>query len=174
MKKYRTEKEILLDNQVSLFTFEKDLVQEKYTIPEVGELLPGMLHFNRAEDLVLCYFNSWAQRRFEKTVEEVLEGGLEFMISRFEPGTAFLFRKSLVNFIGRNDKSSCHGFFQKLRFNPKLNYEWIYTSSKIFNDDNLIFSYSLPISEIEKNSSFLLHNLEQNLFLQKIFSNCNP
>ncbi|WP_158870264.1 response regulator transcription factor [Maribellus comscasis] len=169
MKRHRTEKEILTDSQLSLFKLEKGLQQQKYSIKEVGELLPGMLHLNRSDDLVLSYFNSWALNRFEKTVDEILELGLEFMVSIFEPGTAFLFSKSLVQFLNENDGSSSHGFFQKLRFNTKREYEWMYTTSKLFFDRNFVFSYSTPISDLETNNRFLLQNLEDNLFLRKNF-----
>lgn len=169
MKKYRTEKEILLDNQISLFKLEKGISNRKYSMEDIGEMLPGMLHLNRTDDLVLSYFNNWALNRFEKSVDEILEGGLEFMLSIFEAGTAELFSKSLISFINADDYYSSHGFFQKFRFNFKRNYEWMYTSSKLFDDGKHVFSYSTSLGDIEKNSSFLIRNLEDNLFLRKNF-----
>lgn len=169
MKRYRTETEILSDNQLSLFKLGKGLHEQKYSIEEIGELLPGMLHLNRSNDLVLAYFNNWALERFEKSVDEILDLGLEFMVSIFEPGTAFLFSNSLVQFLKENDGSSSHGFFQKFRFNAQREYEWMFTTSKLFYDKNFVFSYSTPIVDLEKNNRFLLHNLEDNLFLRKNF-----
>ena len=170
MKKYRTEKEILLDNQVALFKLEKGLAKEKFSIEELGEILPGMLHLNRSEDLVLSYFNAWAENRFQKSVDDVTKQGLEFMVSIFEPGTAFLFRNSILRFVEINDKKSVHGLFQKVRFNPSREYEWMYTSSKIINDGTHVFSYSSPIGNVESNNTFLLRHLEDNLFLRKNFT----
>lgn len=169
MKGYRTEKELLVDNQVSLFNLEKDITQEKYSLEEIGEILPGMLHLNRTEDLVLSYFNTWALDRFEKSVEEILEEGLEFMISCYEPNTAQFFSNSLFAFVENDDASSSHGLFQKLRFNPKRNFEWVYTSSKLFNDGKFVFSYSSLMGDIYTNNKFLLRQLEDNLFLRKNF-----
>jgi len=170
MKKYRTEKEILFENQVALFKLEKELAKEKFSIKELGEILPGMLHLNRSEDLVLSYFNLWAEDRFEKSVEEITKQGLEFMVSIFEPGTAFFFRNSILRFVEMNDKNSVHGLFQKVRFNPSRDYEWMYTSSKIFDDGTHVFSYSSPIGNIEAHNTFLLRHLEDNLFLRKNFT----
>lgn len=169
MKIYRTEKEILLDNQLSLFKMEKGLTNDSYSIEEIGELLPGMLHLNRSSDLVLSHFNNWALNRFEKTVDEILAEGLEFMLSIFEAGTAQLFSQSLISFINKDDAFSSHGFFQKFRFNPKRDYEWMYTSSKLFDNGKHVFSYSASLGDIEKNSAFLLRTLEDNLFLRKNF-----
>lgn len=167
MARYRTEKEILADNHYSLFQLEIEIALQKYSIEEIGELLPGMLHLNHSQDLVLSYFNNWASNRFEKSIEEIQEEGLDFMISLFEPETAFLFSKSLIRFISKNDNSSSHGFFQKLRFNRKLDYEWMYTTSKLFMNGNYIFSYSSQVKDLENNSSYLLHTLNDNLFLRK-------
>lgn len=169
MKRYRTEAEHLTDNQISLCELENEIAAQKYTLKEIGELIPGMLHLNRSADLVLTHFNSWAEKRFEKTAEEVAAAGMEFMLSRFEPGTALLFSKSLVSFVNNEDLHSCHGFFQKLRFNPKRNYEWVYTSSRLFDKGKYVFSYTMPLGDLENNNRFLLRNLEDNLFLRKNF-----
>ena len=169
MAHYKTEKEILIDNHCSLFQLENGIETKKYSIDEIGEMLPGMLHLNRSPDLVLSYFNSWALERFEKSVEEIQKEGLDFMVSLFEPEIAFLFSKSLIRFISKNDNNSSHGFFQKLRFNPKLDYEWMFTTSKLFMDGSYIFSYSSRIQDIENNSSYLLRALDDNLFLRKNF-----
>lgn len=169
MKKYRTEKEILLDNQVSLVTLERGVQEKQYSIEEIGELLPGMLHLNRTDNLVLAYFNTWALNRFEKTVDEILAEGMAFMLSLFEKGTAQLFSQSLISFINENDNSQNHGFFQKLRFNPKRNFEWVYTSSKLFNNGQFTFSYTAPLGELQRNNKLLLKTLDDNLFLRKNF-----
>lgn len=169
MKKYRTDKEIVLDYQVTLFKLETGLKNKKYSISEIGDFLPGMLHFNRAEDLVLSYFNNWALNRFEKSVEEILAAGLDFMLSLYEEDTAMLFSQSLLTFVAKNDKQGSHGFFQKFRFNTKREYEWMYTSSKLFNDGEQVFSYSTPLEDLKKNNVFLLKNLEDNIFLRKNF-----
>ena len=169
MKGYRTEKEILVDNQVSLFKLEKDIMHEKYSIEEIGEILPGMLHLNRAEDLVLSYFNTWAENLFEKSVEEVVELGIEFMASIYEPETAILMQNSFARFVEKNDKSSVHGLFQNGHFNPRRKNEWMFTSSKLIENGDYLISYSSPIGNLENNSEFLLRNLEDNLFLRKNF-----
>lgn len=169
MKHYKTESEILKDNQISLFQLENEIRLQKFSIKEIGEQLPGMLHLNRRSDLVLSYFNNWALQRFEKPVDEILEEGLEFMISRFEPGTANLFSQSIVKFLNKNDVNSTHGFFQKLRFNSKRPYEWIFTTSKLVKDGDQVFSYSSLIGDMEHNNTFILRSLEDNLFLRKNF-----
>lgn len=169
MKRYQTEKEILTENQISLFKLEKDLKRGQYSIEEIGEFLPGMLHLNRSSDLVLSYFNTWALDRFEKSVDEILEMGLEFMISLFESGTAQLFSQSLLAFIDKEDFCLTHGFFQKFRFNKKREYEWMFTSSKLFDNNKFVFSYSSPIHDLGRNNRFLIRNLEDNLFLRKNF-----
>ncbi len=169
MKRYRTETDQLVENQISLCKLENEIAAKKYTLEEIGELIPGMLHLNRSEDLVLTQFNSWAEKRFEMTVEEVAVAGMEFMLSRFEPGTAQLFSKSLISFVNNEDLHSCHGFFQKLRFNPKRNFEWVYTSSRLFDKAKYVFSYTMPLGDLENNNRFLLRNLEDNLFLRKNF-----
>jgi DNA-binding CsgD family transcriptional regulator len=169
MGKYRTEKEVVIDTQVSLNQLENGIVERHYSIQEIGELLPGMLHLNRSEDLVLAYFNTWALERFEKSVEEILEQGMEFMLSLFETDTAKLFSQSLLAFLNEKDATATHGFFQKLRFNSKQDFQWMYTSSKLFDDDKHVFSYSSPLIAMEQNSAFLLRTLDDNLFLRKNF-----
>lgn len=169
MGNYRTEKEILQDTQISLVQLERGISKNKYSIPEIGEILPGMLHLNQSEDLVLSYFNSWALERFEKSVDEILAEGFDFMLSVFEANTAELFSRSILAFVHEKDALGTHGFFQKLRFNVKRDYEWMYTSSKLFDDGKHLFSYSSELATIERNSTHLLKTLEDNLFLRKNF-----
>ena len=166
MKRY-TEKELIIESQANLKIIENDIFKGKYTLEEISDILPGIIHVNSLNDFAILFLNKYGEERFGLSHEEIVAKGAQFIDDMFETGTAEHFAMPLIKMIQDEDRSGVISFFQKIKPYSKSEYEWLLTTSKFLNNKNESISISLGLSEMEGPIKSISKVLDENLYIRK-------
>ncbi|MFW5831619.1 MAG: response regulator transcription factor [Prolixibacteraceae bacterium] len=162
-----TEKELITANKTNLHLIESNVLNKKASLKELAEMIPGIVHFNNLENFGMQYVNSFGEEKFETSLEEIIRQGDSFVQKFFEPGTLEIFSEPLVQMVKENDDTRIISFFQKVKLNKHVNYDWLFTTSKILKGRPEFISISQVLSEVDSSTRAISRLLDDNLYLRK-------
>ena len=127
-----SQKQTALCLQQQTYTLEKQLSQQRYTIEEIGEFLPGVMLIDDFVQKTNDYMNSAGCTVLRHTSEELNQLGEKYFTEFFEPTEI----KSIFNLAGdlirSGDGSRVNSFYQRVRPNQNTPYEWYHMTTKLF------------------------------------------
>lgn len=147
MKKL-TEKEMLQQQGINLSycsQLEKDAV---ISLEDINELIPGYIHLNNRKNISLEYMSKNGQERFQKSLEEIQAGGVEFLNEITDKKSQYIFATGLLNFAMDENEDGTFSFVQRVRNNSKEAFNLYYTVSKKYRNKSSLLSYTQPITEL--------------------------
>lgn len=162
-----TEQEIITENQANLHLMEKNIRNRKYSLEEFSELIPGLVHINHVDDFAMNFVNRYGEEKFEKPLEEIKEEGAAFVEKFFEPGSLEIFSQPLIQMVQTNDDTNVVSFFQKVKLNQQVDYNWLLTTSKILKGSREFISVSQLLSNADSSTRAINRLLDDNLYLRK-------
>lgn len=166
--KSHTDNELLLQNSVNLgycSLLERDGI---VSLDELGELIPGFIHINSLETHGLEYVSKRGLEIFGKSIDEIKQGGREFLLSISDRKSQEIFR--LKNRFLAENREKTYSHFQRLCYRDRnIPYKLFYTSSKIYRSQKAIISFTQPLHLLQ-NDSFLKEIVEERfVFFNKNF-----
>ena len=162
-----TEKELITENKSNLYIPESSVLQKKYTLEEIAEIIPGIVHFNNIDNFGINFVNHYGEEKFDISLEEIVKEGAGFVYKFFEPGSLEIFSQPLIHMISENDDSKIISFFQKVRLNKKVVYNWLLTTSKILKGKKEFISISQVLSDVDSSTRAMTRLLDDNLYMRK-------
>lgn len=162
-----TERELLLENQANLHLMENSIRNRKYSLEEFSELIPGLVHINHLDDFAMNFVNRYGEEKFEKPLEEIKKEGAAFVEKFFEPGSLEIFSQPLIQMVQTDDESNVISFFQKVKLNQHVDYNWLLTTSKILKGSREFISVSQVLSDVDSSTRAINRLLDDNLYLRK-------
>ncbi len=162
-----TEKESLLAQQQELFLLEQMLSDKKLSLSELEMILPALFHVNNLDDSTLVYCSQKACDYVGIEVEELMPYSAEQLATICSDYTMAHVIPTFVKFYQQEDYYKVFGNFQQLMIRGKDDYEWVYTTTKIYHDLNAAMSLTIPIKQMGSLSAQLTGLLEDNLFIKK-------
>jgi hypothetical protein len=91
-----TERELLIESKSNLQIIEKGILEKKYSLEEISEILPGIIHVNSLSDFAILFMNKYGEESYGLSQEEIIAKGATFIDEIFEPGTLEYFSKPLI------------------------------------------------------------------------------
>ena len=166
MKSY-TNEELILESKANLHIIESGILHKKYSLEEISDLLPGIIHINSLSDFAILYMNKYGEERSGLSKEEIIAMGTQFLEDIFEPETLEYFSRPLIQMIQENDRSRIVSFFQKIRPYDSSDYQWILTTSKFLKNENESISISQELSGMDGSIKIISKLLDDNLYVRK-------
>lgn len=158
MKPY-TENEMLFQQSVNLAycsLLEKDGM---ISLDELGELIPGFVHLNSLKTHGLEYVSKRGLEIFGKSIDEIKEGGKDFLLSISDRKSQEIYR--IKNRFLSENRDRTYSHFQRLCYRDRnIPFKLFYTSSKIYKTKDAIISFSQPLHLLH-NDSFLKEIVEE-------------
>ena len=157
----KTEKEIIQAARQNTFSIDKAIKNNKYSLSEIGELIPGMLHINDNRSLEIRYMSEF--------LEADLTDANKHLFSCIHPFTAQFSFTQLNNLIAQDDATEICSVPLLIKKTPKTQqYEWYFANSKIYKHDSLL-AISIPFSKLERSITQLNKLFDDHLFIRKQF-----
>ncbi|QGY46910.1 hypothetical protein GM418_25600 [Maribellus comscasis] len=165
--KYVTEPELITAGKCNLQMIESGILKKKYSLKEISEILPGIIHVNAVDDFSIHFINKYGEEKYGMASEEIAAEGEKFIQRIFEPGTLEVFSEPLIQMIQEDDRSQVISFFQKVELNKNVGYKWLLTTSKILKGRNEFISVSQELSGMDGSIRAVTKLLDDNLYLRK-------
>ena len=147
MKKL-TETELLNRQSINLSYCSKLEKDEAISLEDINELIPGYIHLNNREDISLEYMSRNGQERFQKSLDEIQLGGVEFLNEITDKRSQYIFATGLLSFSMSEDEQGTFSFIQRVRNTKKDPFRLYYTVSKKYKNGTSLLSYTQPINEL--------------------------
>jgi DNA-binding CsgD family transcriptional regulator len=149
MKKY-SEKELITLSSEQVNQFGKEIVKEISILEEFTEFFPCFIHLNNYSDLAINYLNKYGLERFEKSLEEIVNGGVDFIQSVVHPSSTEVVVPILFEFIKSEQKERTLFYEQKVRYTINKNYKNHLSFSTMSETNNSLLTFSFPAEVIEE------------------------
>ena len=147
MKKL-TETELLQQQSINLSYCSKLEKDEKISLEDINELIPGYVHLNNRSDIHLEYMSRNGLNRFQKSLEEIQNGGVEFLNEITDKRSQYIFATGLLGFSMNEDEQGTFSFVQRVRNTKKDPFQLYFTVSKKYKNGTSLLSYTQPINEL--------------------------
>lgn len=171
---YYTEDEILTTIERNFFVAEKDLKHDLLKIEELGEIIPGILHINDKQTILLEYANSQSLNKIERSIDEINSDPIKFMNEIIHPKDFHHLLHSLPQALQRLDNHKTISFFQRIissssKDRQENEYDLYFTATKLYGSNQTI-SISLPVSNLDNMAKRISSLLDENQFLKKNYT----
>jgi len=164
-----TETEAIHSNKTNLFLFDTLNKEGKLSLEEFGELIPGLFHINRKEDIALEFMNNRGCELFDKSVQDIANGGVELIMNITHPKTTEIVQPNLIKFYQENDDGSIISYFQKLKFEKDNDYNLYISTSKIYEKAGGLVTVTIPVSSFVDVAHKIEKVFDENLFMKQNF-----
>jgi DNA-binding CsgD family transcriptional regulator len=121
---------------------------DKISLEDINELIPGYIHLNNRKDIHLEYMSKNGQERFQKSLEEIQAGGVEFLNEITDKKSQYIFATGLLSFALSEDEQGTFTFVQRVRNTHKDPFHLYFTVSKKYKNGSSLLSYTQPITEL--------------------------
>lgn len=121
-----------LDTQ--LFGISKGLKHGKFSVPDIGDIVPASLMLHDLEGLqpVRCsYMNIWGCEHLDTCAEEINELGEAYYDRYFVKEEILLIFEGLGHYLLAGDFDKQYNFFQRVKRYNDSDYTWFYTVCKL-------------------------------------------
>lgn len=141
-----------------------EILTKKLSLDEIAELIPGWLHLNNTIDFALDYMSPKMQNDFQTTIKEVRSIGVSYLYNCIHPETSERVVPQLLDLVKSGDNNKVLSFYQYIKL-PEKDFEWFFTTSKLFNSEYVI-SITLPVSIVKDFNEHIIEVLNENVFLK--------
>jgi LuxR family transcriptional regulator, quorum-sensing system regulator SdiA len=162
-----TLEELCLSQKQNLFLLDGEI--NWTNLDELGDLVPGFLHVNRSEDLVLTYLNAEGCNFCDISLEQLRHMGMEFINKYCHPDSLKTMYPGLLKFYQENDDKKIYADFQKVWDVRKKEWVWEFTVAKINKAANAYVTLSVLVSDLNGNTTTLGRLLNDNQFMRENF-----
>ena len=76
-----TENEIISNSRLQVDTLVSALKRKKFSIEDVGDLIPGFVHLNDCDNHLMTYLNKNGQEEWESSLEDICEQGMDWLLN---------------------------------------------------------------------------------------------
>jgi len=142
-------------------------MQKKFTLDEMGEMLPGLFHVNSLSDQSIQFMGTEDCAKFQLTPTELKELGIEFLDKFINPMSMKNLTSVFHNILKSEEDNYIIGNFQGIRFDKESAYDWHFTSTKISKERGELISISSPISLLGSIGEKMENLIGENLFIKK-------
>jgi len=156
-------------NQKNLYLFDLFLKNNKIKIEEIGELIPGMFHINRKEDVSLKYMNQYGCELLNHDIRGIQEGGVELILNVTHQETAESIQPMLIDFYSGQDENKIISYFQKLKFRKDKDYNLYISTTKILKKEGGLITFTVPVSTFGNLATKLEKVFDGHTFMKKNF-----
>ncbi len=135
---------LIESNEKVIKTFHKHELNEFYTLKEISENIPGMVHFNSIEDFSLISANKNFEDYFRLSTREISEMGRSFIREHY---CAKAWNKALRQILlqgVRNGEQKVFGHIQKIRKSSSLPYRDFICSTRVIINLNCFITDYIP------------------------------
>lgn len=164
---WQTTQELIDEGKSNLHIIESGILKQKYSLKEISEILPGIVHINSTNDFAVSFVNKYGEEKYGSSAEEIVAQGEAFIQKIFEPGTLEFFSRPLIQMVQEDDKSKIISFFQKIKLDQNKDYNWLLTTSKILKDRDEFISISQELSGMDGSIRAISKLLDDNLYIRK-------
>ena len=152
MKKNLSEKEKFYQNTIDLEYCSLLECENRVTLDDLSELIPGYVHLNNKQTLGITYYGKKVLTIFDKSLSEIQNEGRNFINAISDKKSQQIFCTSLINFSLNKNEQGNFSFIQRLRENEKAEYKLFYTTSGHYRDKKNLLSYTQPLQLLHNNS----------------------
>ena len=158
----------------NLYQLDNLLKNNKTSLNDLSDQLPGWIHLNRLDDLSLAWVSGSMENDLEIKSQELANAGAEFLLQIIHPSITNQVTPAILNYNSKQDNSHTLGFIQKIRRNLHEPYLPYYTVIKLTKKLDYLICQSLPINNIEnlvqKTASHLGYNNYHHQYLKRFQS----
>lgn len=148
-KNVLTEKELMEAQKIQTYFLDARSNTFANDLETLEELLPSMYHLNSKEDGSVVHVNDQFSEQIDLSVEEVNELGVGFIENYLHPDAQAM-TPFLLNFYQNGDESDVLTFFQQVRRTPKHDFNWFFTTTKVYRRRNALISITSPVDQLHK------------------------
>lgn len=144
------ESELISLQNANIYQLDNLLKNNKVSLNDLSDQLPGWIHLNRLDDLSLAWVSGSMENDLEKKSHELANSGAEFLFQIIHPSITNQVIPSILNYNSKQDISHTLGFIQKIRKNLHEPYLPYYTVIKLTKKLDYLICQSLPLNNIEQ------------------------
>lgn len=131
-----SQKQTALCLQQQTYSLEKQLSEKRYSITEIGELIPGVMLIDDFICKTNDYMNHAGCNVLRHTSEELNQLGEKYFTEFFEPTEIVQIFKMATELIQSGDGTRVNSFYQQVRPNKNTPFEWYHMTTKLISDKN--------------------------------------
>lgn len=162
------QKELLESQQMRLIQLDLSSNTFGEEVEELEDMLPCIFHFNSKEDLGMQHLNKIGLEYFDLSQEEAAKGGTDFLEKYAHP-SIFKLAPVMADFYNKNDGDAIFSFFQRVRSSEKSDWEWLFSTTKIYRKKNTLVTLSSFVKNIDTIGHKLNRILDENAFMKANF-----
>lgn len=167
------ESDSFLSTNQDLFLLEKIMKDQNLSIEVIDDLLPGIIHINKIDDISIQFLNKKGCEMYERDLSDILVMGNEIFVMHTHKTTIEKEFPKIPRFLELSDDNATGSIFQRVQFYGNQEHEWVYTAFKKLKNTDCFIGLSHPISEMGKMGRKFKNILEENLMLRKNFKRFN-
>jgi len=133
---YHTDKEIFERQKENLHILDLQLAQNRFGIEEIADLLPGVFHLNRMEDVSIQFVNKIGEQYIGLSYQEMIEWGERHIIEHYHPTTQDVIIPQVFEFGKNSDENKVMGYSQLVRRDKDQDYEGFIGFTKVSKELN--------------------------------------
>ncbi len=141
-------KRLLNNQQKKLYKISQLIKDGRVDLDDLAEIIPGILHINSRKDLAIEYISKKGCDLIKYSAEELNSLGAKVLHKHQSRYTIENVYPKLFEEISKGDKNRVIPFFQDWQHSPSEKPFFLFTASKILNEEQLI-SISLLPKDIE-------------------------
>ncbi len=167
-KRHLTEKELVDIQKMQTYYLDMRNNGIQGQIEELDDLLPCIYHLNNKDTLVIEHVNKMGGDLFALDPSQILSMGKEFLDTYIHPDT-LEFIPQLKAFYASDDEEAIISYFQKYRPRVDADYEWLFTSAKIYKKRRALITIATPVSQLHEIGNKMNRILDEHSFMKKNF-----
>lgn len=168
LNKLNQQEVTLLTNQ-QVFSLENGLSNGKYSLEDIGNLVPGAMMVQDINAMQVNYMNNWGCESLDHSMEEINAMGNDYYKKFFLAEECGWFLTGMLSYIKRKDQSELYSFFHQVRTGPKMELSWHYAVCKFLttNNTNELIVVANPISGMGLMVNKVNKLLDENVYVAK-------
>lgn len=140
-------------------------------LEEIGEYIPGSVMVQDLQVMTNTYMNNKGCEILNKSKEELAAMGPNYFRDFFPAEEVSWFLNELRLFAAMGDRTSWYSFFQRVRANAASDYEWYFTTCRIYTpaedpEKLLMMNIALPVNGLQHNSKKIDHIIGDNSYVR--------
>lgn len=133
---------------MGVLDIQKSLARLRNLEVETEDFL-GFYHENDKDTINLLYLEEKGCQLYGKTLEEIQEAGVEFLLDIMHPEDVQRCLPKLLEFAAQNDETKTLTYFQRLQLQGSKEYKVYFTCVKLNNSRNIFQSITSPITQVD-------------------------
>jgi len=118
--------------QAELLVLGNNIERNVLSIEDVGDYIPGGVMVQDLTIMTNTYMNQYGCDYLKQDKESLLALGPVFFDRFFPPEEMRVIKPEMQKFVTENNGDGVHSFFQRIRPDEPVNYEWFHTTSRLY------------------------------------------